>query len=169
MRNRSVVLTLAAITLGLPQTAPAVSPTTTYNFTGTCTDCSGTGTATLVLSNYTLGQPITTSNFVSLTYNGTNLISAFTIPANAPSLNVSGSITTLPGQNTVSINSSLFSSITFSSNTNGQWFVGLSDFGTVSVWTGTNITTTPAPSTIVLLAIGLLALTALFWRQRKTA
>ncbi len=157
MRNRFVVLALAVIMLGLPGRSPAVIVGTTFNFSGTCTDCSGTGTATLVLSNYTLGTPITTSNFLSLTYNGTNRQAAFTIPAGAPNLTVSGSITNLPGQNTVNIQSSLFSSVNFSSSTNGQWFVGLSDFGSTSVWTSGALppAPTPVPSTVVLLITGL--------------
>jgi MYXO-CTERM domain-containing protein len=172
MRNRSVVLTLAAVTLGLSQiSSGAFSTVTTYNFTGTCSDCSGTGTATLTLGNYTLGQPITTSNFISLTYNGTNLQGAFTIPTGAPNLSVSGSITTVPGTNNVTVVSSLFNSVVFNSSTTGSWFVGLGDAGTTSVWTAASPTPTPtpAPPTIVLLAMGLLAMAALFWWQRRTA
>lgn len=167
MRHRLVVLTLAVVTLGLTQTASGnFSTRTTYNFTGTCSDCSGTATATLTLGDYTLGQAITTSNLINFTYNGTNLTSAFTISGGDPGAAASGSITTIPGQNTVFISNN---SNGFTSNTNGRWTVGLADFGTTSTWTAASPTATPAPSTIVLLTLGLLAMAALFWWQRRTA
>lgn len=170
MRNRLAVLTLAVVTLGSSQIASgSFSTLTTYYFTGTCSDCSGTATATLTLGNYTLGQPITTSNFYSFTYNGTNLVNAFTINLSSPSLSVSGSITTIPGPNTVSITSGTTNA--FNSNANGQWFVGfLSDIGSTSTWTAAATPpSTPAPPTIVLLTMGILAVAAFFWWQRRTA
>jgi hypothetical protein len=50
------------------------SAITTYTFTGDCTDCTGQGMGTLVLQNYTLGDELETSNFVSFTYSS-NLLS----------------------------------------------------------------------------------------------
>jgi hypothetical protein len=179
-----VLITLATVVFGITPASAVPASTTTYNFSGTCTDCSGTATATLVLSNYTLGTPITSSNFVSFTYNGTNLTGPFTITSGSPGLFVSGSINTIPGPNNFSVSvgintiaaqnrstvSHAVASNSFFSNTNGNWSVGVIpfDFGTNGVW-GAAIAVTPAPPTSVLLVLGLLAVAAFSWRQRRTA
>ena len=60
------------VALAVTQSSSAAPGTTLFNFSGTCTDRSGTATASLVLAgSYTLGTPITSSNLVSFTYNGT--------------------------------------------------------------------------------------------------
>jgi hypothetical protein len=43
-------------------------PTTTYQFVGQCTDCSGTGVGLLTVRNYTLGNALEYCNFVSFSY-----------------------------------------------------------------------------------------------------
>jgi hypothetical protein len=70
--------------------ALTISETESFSFTGTCvTDCTGFGTATLVLTDYTQGQDITANNFVSFTYNS-NILSLF---FNASDLNsISGNL-----------------------------------------------------------------------------
>lgn len=97
---------------------------------------------------------------------GTNLTNASTIRTGDPGLSVSGSIATIPGQNTVFISNN---SNGFTSNTNGRSPVGLADFGTTSTWTAANVSATPAPPTIVILNMGLLVIGAFFWWQRRTA
>ncbi len=64
-------------------TVVSTSSQSTWDFSGTCTDCVSdtTATGTLVLDNYTSGDSLGTSNFDSFTYNGTNLTPAFTVTA----------------------------------------------------------------------------------------
>ena len=58
-----VIVAVFSIFFLQPKTANAVT-LTSFSFTGTCTlDCTGTVTATLVLQNYTIGQPISGTNF----------------------------------------------------------------------------------------------------------
>ena len=75
-----------------------ISSPQVYYFSGTCGDCSGTATAELTLTgDYTLGASLTTSNFLSFHYDGTNLLPAFTINSGDSGLYVFGSLTTIPG------------------------------------------------------------------------
>jgi hypothetical protein len=157
------------LTVGLASAAPG---TITFNFSGTCSDCSGTATASLVLAGgYTLGTPITSSNFVSFTYNGTNLTGPFTFTPSSPNFSVSGSMTNIPGANAFYVVGSS-NAVYFDSVLSGNWNVGLSDQGTAGTWSmsGGGVSATPAPPTIILLAIGLMSLTAfgVWQRRRKT-
>jgi hypothetical protein len=162
---------VAVLALGLAQKSSAVVSTTIYNFTGTCSDCAGTGTATLtVLASYTLGTALSNANVVSFTYNGTNLTGPFTITPSSPNFVVVGSISSYPGRNNVAISSTLSITDNFTSSTNGQWFVGQSDEGTVSIWGTALPPATPAPSTSLLVTIGLALLAAFtLWRRRRIA
>jgi hypothetical protein len=140
-----------------------------YDFTGACTDCySGEGNATAELTltgDYVLGQSITTSNFVSFNYDGTDLLSPYTIAAGDASLFVSGSLSTVPGFDTVS-----FSSVNgiFLSSSSGSWCTGVglceSDQGTNGSYSSA---ATPEPGTAGLLGAGLVALGMLSRRARK--
>jgi hypothetical protein len=162
---------VAVLALAMTQQTSATNSTITYNFTGTCTDCSGTATATLtVVGSYTLGTTLSSSNVVSFTYNGTNLLPAFTITPSSPNFFVNGSITNYPGQNFVAINSSQTDESGFVSNLSGSWDAGaVGDFGSVSIW-GAATPATPAPSSIILLALGLAMLTGFsLWRRRRSA
>jgi hypothetical protein len=164
---------LLLVASAVTEPSSAAPGTTTFNFSGTCTDCSGTATATLVLAgSYTLGTPITSSNFVSFTYNGTNLTGPFTYIPSTVNFSVSGSITNIPGSNAFVVAGGS-NSLDFITNTNGTWFVGLSDQGTAGTWSmaGGSVSATPAPPTVILLAIGLMAVTsfAMWQRRRKTA
>jgi len=176
---------MVVVALAMTERSSANTNTITYNFSGTCQDCSGTATATLtVTGNYTLGTTLTSANVVNFTYNGTNLNGPFTITPSSPNFFVSGSIANYPGQNTMSISSVQNvpdftsnnpgpnvpnSNLGFFSSTNGSWGVGLADFGSVSIW-GTPVSPTPAPSAGILLAVGLVMLTGFnLWRRRQTA
>lgn len=67
--------------------AVAVVPTqSTFEWSGICSDCTAIGnsashvvTGTLVLQDYTLGQLIDETNFVSFSYRGSNLVSPYTV------------------------------------------------------------------------------------------
>ena len=86
MRKLSLIAVLSAsIAFGGQASAIVALPTTTFSFTGFCIDCSQqaggpiTTQAQLTLANYTLGSQITANNFVSFTYDGSNLVDATTI------------------------------------------------------------------------------------------
>jgi len=78
MSKLSLIVVAAAVTLvfGSPHAAQAAPVTfSTFDFKGTCSDCNGFGTGTLVLANYTLGNSFdTAANFVSFDYSS-NLLS----------------------------------------------------------------------------------------------
>ena len=138
----------------------------TYSFNGACTDCyNGDGDvhATLVLEDYTPGDSIEASNFVSFSYSGSNLVPAFTVlPANL-TLGISGVIpTTLPGPAEVHIFFDLPTS-NFISNTDGSWYVNEADYGTSGTWSAA-----PEPSTWALTLIGFAGLAYASARHAKT-
>lgn len=128
---------------------PITAPQTSYRFTGTCSDCTGTGTGTLVLTGYTLGTPLSNSNFVSFNYSS-NLVTFTLLASDNP--DVSGSLpATLPGQSAVFLigpnNKILNTRIS-----GGQfWCAGAScsaDFGTSFTWSFLGSTTTTAVPTL---------------------
>jgi hypothetical protein len=147
---------------------------TVYDFTGICTDCIGQGKAELSLSDYTLGDPITQANFVSFHYDGTNLLSPFTIN-NADVLYISGSINgPLPSAQNFVVDSGNYNTgnfMVFESSSGGSWCVGLScdsDFGSTSSYSlagPVGPIGVPEPMPVLLLAGGLLA--ALVARRKR--
>ncbi len=126
----------------------------TFDFTGKCTDCAGTAHAELVVQNYQLGTLFTLPEFVSLHYDGTNLLPAFTITS-GDVVQFGGSIgPTLPGEFNVGIGSSI-GGLNFASFTDGSWDAGATgDFGTQGTWSAA----VPEPGTLTLLAVGLAGL-----------
>ena len=59
MSKLSAILFAAGMAVSFaPLPAYAITSIETYYFTGTCADCTGTGTGTLVLEGYTLGTQI---------------------------------------------------------------------------------------------------------------
>jgi hypothetical protein len=146
-----------AAAFGSAGTASALGIDVTYNFVGTCTDCQGTVTATLVLGNlgeYVPGSPITITNFVSFTYGGSNLYPSFTINDLSPGLEVSGSIpAALPGPADVGIQSD---GLVFNSSTDGYWDAGpAADEGTAGTWSLSTPSSAPEPGSLALLLGGL--------------
>jgi len=134
------IYALFALLLVCAFNAAPVNITTTFQFVGTCADCTGTATGTLILQNYTLGSQIQLSNFVSFTYNGTDILSAFTLtPSNIPNL-ISGSLpaslATTPGPASVSINANT-STPGFLTGSGGSWCAGAHcafDHGNSHTW-----------------------------------
>lgn len=159
---------LAAVQISSAIQCPTGGPQTTYQFVGQCTDCSGTGVGQLTVQSYTLGTALNSCNFVSFTYSS-NLKSFTITPATLNYL--SGTLpTTLPAAATVSVFGSGSNALT--TNSNGFWSVGLSDFGPSSTWSLPPVTTAvPTLSTGVLGALVLLlaGAGALLARSRRTA
>src|SRR5262249_54706487 len=112
-----VIAAVFSIFLLQPKTANA---DTTFNFTGACKDCTGTATATLVLQNYTIGNPLTIPNFVSFAYHS-SIFPNFKVDG-PPILQLQGAFNSLPGAATVflSVPNSL-QIFDFASFTNGDW------------------------------------------------
>lgn len=146
--------------------ATVLSTQTTYSFSGTCSDCQGPALAELTLANYTAGQSITNNNFVSFHYDGTNLLSGYTI-LNDAGLYVSGSINNpLPGTENFYVMG--FTQTTgapglqqvFETFNGGNWDTGLpvsADYGPTHLWNATPAATAvPEPMSAALLGAGVL-------------
>jgi hypothetical protein len=155
-------LALLLVAVSVSQ-APAISIQTTYVFRGTCTDCNGLGTGTLVVQNYTPGTILVPANFVSFTYLS-NLIS-FSI-SSSDNVYLSGIIpANLPAAANVSIYATPCCSRQLSTQAagNASWCAGNScgdDTGTGAIW---SFPTTPgaAPTAVPALTdvtLGCLAL-----------
>ena len=140
MKIRSVVQFVAFAALSLvavrnsSASVCATGPQVTYQFTGQCSDCTGTGVGQLVLQNYTLGNAITFCNFVSFTYRSN--LTSFTVNQSNFS-GIGGTLpTSLPSAANVTITCQT-AAHDVTTNSNGSWSVGALqelDFGSVSSW-----------------------------------
>lgn len=151
--------------------AAAASAGTAYTFTGTCTDCSGTATAVLRLTDYTPGTPLTLSNLAYFRYAPTDLFAGLTLVgpsytlASAAGYGASGLLgslpSDLPGPAFVAVNGQNYSFVT---ETDGAWSIGLAvvepdpyDFGTGATWDAGVAVPEPAGIGLLLLGLGALA------------
>jgi hypothetical protein len=150
-----------------PARAIIAIPTTTYEFAANCVDCAThAGTSDyivhgqLVLTDaYVLGTTILPTEFVSFTYDGSNLYHSFTIDSE-DLLRIFGALPAkLPGPPAVDIViTSKYpfgapGNNTFQINANGTWFLGQpTDFGNEASFA------VPEPSTWAMLLAGFSAL-----------
>jgi hypothetical protein len=172
------LFSLVILAAGLSGTANAITIDSTYTFTGTCTaDCTGTATGTLVLSNYTLGDDLSSSNFVSFSYSSNYL--SYSLPQSGLE-DILGSIdgplpsfeyvflfgytdVTFPGNGTIA------SPVSFLEYGNtGDWCVGAdgvsefctiadsSDVGVNGIFSGAGVPEPATYATILLAGAGLL-------------
>ena len=137
--------------------APVAAADTTFLFTGTCSDCAGTGTGTLVLKDYTLGDLLGADNFVSFSYSSN--LTSFTLN----SVNtLIGSLSNLPGANFVEFNDADFVFSSFAAGQISPWCTGAtgscgSDFGLTSSWSlVAGAVPEPAMWAVMVLGFGLL-------------
>jgi hypothetical protein len=153
------------------------STITTYDFTGDCCDDGGgpdSATGILVLQNYTLGDELETSNFVSFSY------SSPWASLSTNSLDGAGGLSgvlpaDLPGPANVQINGLVVPGCPscggvnfFSETTNYDYFeIGNEvDWGTDAIWSAAaQSTAVPEPSSLAMLAVGLAGLVA--WRRGR--
>jgi hypothetical protein len=185
----AAVLVLSALALGPTASASLVTPadpsTTigddlTFDWSGICTDCEGGAqpvTGSLMLTDFIAGEPLSVSNFVSFTYNGSSILDPFTIAAaNATGLNgvlaADGTVTTFfslqwslsspPGGGaSAGTNPPAAPQNYFTVDTDGSWSLSYVSPGDDD--RGTNGTFTPAsnvpvPATLLLLPLGLAAM-----------
>lgn len=150
-------LAAAALAPGAPARAAVID---TFDFAGICADCVGTATAQLRLADYAVGTPVAKSNFVSLTYAGTNLVRPFTLTA-ADVTTVTGALNPpFPGAQDfiVTSDNQVFSTFSF-----GYWCVGTtpdactSDMGDDHAWSLATVSDVPEPVSAALLGTGFLA------------
>jgi hypothetical protein len=146
-----VVCVLAAVETSYADGCAPGGPQATYQFVGQCTDCSGTGVGVLTVRNYTLGDTLTSCNLVSFTY--TSNLTSFTI-TRSDSPYLSGMLpVSLPAAAAVDVNDGTNG---FWSGANGNWHVGLLDYGTGGTWSSPSTSTAPTLSTAALCTLGLL-------------
>jgi hypothetical protein len=140
-------------------------PVSTYDFFGTCSDCTGTGVAHLTLQNYTAGTAIQHENFLSFKYDGSDLMDPYSILLFAhigPFLqSVRGMMpSSQPGPFEFSITDGLHY---FTTSIDGSWDTGRAgpinvsaDYGINGTWSAQGIAATvPEPTMMALLGIGL--------------
>jgi hypothetical protein len=127
-----------------------------FYFTGTCSDCTGTATATLtVAGTYVLGTDFQQSDLVFFQYHS-NLLDTTVSPADKIFDDFHGTMPVGLGAADIVIEGDF----QFRGRSDGTWDIGSADFGTNGVWSQPNGTApTPEPATWLTIGLGLALLT----------
>ncbi|MES2393592.1 MAG: PEP-CTERM sorting domain-containing protein [Acidobacteriota bacterium] len=130
----------------------------TFVFTGTCPSCTGTGLGVLTLTNYTLGDAVTTANFVSFVFSSSDLSTPAEITA-ADLTRFTGSLGE-DGAYAVKIRKV---GIDFASRATGGWCIAVNPGVPVScspdqVSSSNWVALTPEPGAGSLLGLGLVGI-----------
>ena len=154
----SAIFGLAAIA------APAAA--VDFKFSGTCIDCSGTGEGTLVLKDYTLGDTLTSANFVSFTY--TSSLLSYSLSSVD---DLTGSLTAATGPAFVVFHGGGYTFDSFVAGPFSPWCTGStgacsSDFGLFSSWSLV-AGTVPEPAMWGVMVLGFGLLGASMRRPRR--
>ena len=159
--HKLLVPALAASLMGLISVqaqATTIAPLSTFYFSGHCSDCAGDVTARLVLQNYSQGNTLNPTEFVSFTYDGSNLLSPYSILPATPLFNVSGNIPgALPGAADFHVGDP---SHFFGLLPSGFWQTGdpnLGDFGNSGSFSPNAPSSVPEPATMLLMGAALAA------------
>jgi hypothetical protein len=159
------LLTALAALFGLAALA-APAGAVSFDFSGTCMDCTGTGKGTLVLKNYHFGDALTSSNFVSFTYSSNLLTYSLT---NVDDL--TGSLTGAAGPAYVAFHGDGFAFNSFIAGPFSPWCTGktaacASDFGLLSSWS-LAAGSVPEPAMWAAMVVGFGLLGASMRRPRR--
>jgi len=128
-----------------------------FQFSGICIDCSGAGEGTLVLKDYTLGDTLTSTNFVSFTYTS-NLLS-YTLSSVD---DLTGSLGGATGPAFVVFHGGGYTFDSFVAGPFSPWCTGTtgacsSDFGLISSWSlAAGTVPEPAMWAVMVLGFGVL-------------
>jgi len=161
--TRWLVAPAALVGFGLAAPASAV----VFDFTGTCIDCTGTGTGTLVLKNYVLGDVLTSANFVKFTYTSNLLTYSLTSVDD-----LTGSLTASTGPAYVGFHGGGYTFNSLVAGPFSPWCTGTtgtcgSDFGLLSSWS-LAAGSVPEPAMWVAMVAGFGVLGASMRRPRRT-
>jgi len=149
-------LTALAALFGLASMA-APAGAVTFDFSGPCIDCVGTGKGTLVLKNYHFGDVLTSSNFVSFSYTS-NLLTYSLASVD----DLTGSLTDVTGPAYVGFHGGGYTFNSLVAGPFSPWCTGTtgtcgSDFGLISSWSlVAGAVPEPAAWTAMVLGFGLL-------------
>lgn len=160
------LIVLAIMALGA-ESASADIAVEVYTFTGQCTDCTGTGTGTLILiADYVLGTPLSVDDLYSFNYTS-NKIPDLSFH-NDPTEEISGILPVGLGPANISISGANGS---FNTNSDGTWsaFNPPADFGQDGVWSSGSTTPTPEPSALPVITLCLAGLIIFRGRMMKTS
>jgi hypothetical protein len=151
-----LVLSLAGVIFGSP-TARATIAVEVFTFSGVCSDCTGDGTATLILqAGYDTGTPLMNMDLYSFNYQSNE--TSFSI-FNDPTATLTGELPATSGPADVTVSGM---NGTFMSSLDGAWSANdpaPADMGTTGIWAVPGGTTpTPEPRSFAVVGFGLLML-----------
>jgi DNA-binding beta-propeller fold protein YncE len=160
---RNLAVLAFVVTLGTASASADVA-VEVFTFTGECTDCSGTGTGTLILlAGYDLGTALSADDLYSFNYSSN--LTDISIH-NDPTEVLSGTLPVGLGPANIFISGDS-GTVTFSSSSDGTWSAlnPPADYGTSGIWTAGYPTPTPEPSALPVIGIALAG--AVFLRRRR--